>query len=53
MHFVDDKFPKTCYTLDKNGHNGLFIWIHSLRFLDGYASNMARCVDMKKHYVLE
>ena len=24
-------------------------WVKKLRFLDGYASNMARCVDMRKH----
>ena len=25
LHVVDGKFPKSCYTLDKNGQNGLCI----------------------------
>ena len=49
MHVVDGKFPKAYYTLDKNGRNELCIWVQILRFPDGYASNIARCVDMTKH----
>ena len=49
LQVVDDKFPKACYTLDKNGRNELCIWVQNLRFPDGYASNIARCVDMRKH----
>ena len=49
LHVVDGKFPKACYTLDKNGRNELCIWVQNLRFPDGYASNIARCVDMRKH----
>ena len=49
LHVVDGKLPKACYTLDKNGRNELCIWVQNLRFPDGYASNIARCVDMRKH----
>ena len=49
MHVVDGKLPKSCYTLDKNGRNELCILVQNIRFLDGYASNIARCVDMRKH----
>ena len=27
LHVVDGKFPKACYTLDKNGRNELCIWV--------------------------
>ena len=49
LHVVDDKFPKACYTLDKNGRNDLCIWVRNIRFPNGYASNMAKCVDVRKH----
>ena len=49
LHVDDGKLPKACYTLDKNGRNELCIWVQNLRFPDGYASNIARCVDMRKH----
>ena len=43
------KYPKACYTMDKKGKQALCEWVKKLRFPDGYASNMARCVDMRKH----
>ena len=43
------KFPKACYTLDKPNKQILCKWVKNLKFPDGYASNMARCVDMRKH----
>ena len=49
LHVVDGKLLKAFYTLDKNGQNELCIWVPNLRFPDGYASNIARCVDMRKH----
>ena len=49
LHVVDGKLPKACYTLDKNGQNELCIWVQNLRFPYGYASNIARCVHMRKH----
>ena len=42
------KYPKACYTLDKIGKQVLCEWVKNLRYLDGYASNLARCVDMQK-----
>ena len=43
------KYLKTCYTLDKQGKQSLCEWVKKLQFPDRYASNMARCVDMRKH----
>ena len=44
-----NKFPKACYSLKKDAKEALCKWLKELRFLDGYASNMGRYVDMKKH----
>ena len=44
-----NKFPKACYNLEKDAKEALCKWLKELRFPDGYASNMGRCVDMKKH----
>ena len=49
LHAVNGKFPKACYTLDKRAKQTLCEWVTNLRFPDGYASNMGRCVDMRKH----
>ena len=43
------KFPNTCYTMDKPSKQILCEWVKKLKFPDGYALNMARCVDMRKH----
>nr|GMC46804.1 uncharacterized protein LOC109149905 [Ipomoea batatas] len=45
---VTGKFPKACYTLDKPARETLCEWARNLKFPYGYASNMSRCVDMKK-----
>ncbi|KAK6123870.1 hypothetical protein DH2020_042384 [Rehmannia glutinosa] len=45
---VTGKYPKACYTLDKQARTTLCDWVRNLKFPDGYVSNMARCVDMKK-----
>ena len=42
------KYPKAYYTLDKIGKQVLCEWVKNLRYPDGYASNLARCVDMEK-----
>ena len=34
--------------LDKIGKQVLCEWVKNLRYPDGYASNLARCVDMQK-----
>ncbi|KAL4360851.1 hypothetical protein GQ457_04G005670 [Hibiscus cannabinus] len=42
------RYPKACYTLDKQRQKVLCDWVKDLKFSDGFASNFARCVDMKK-----
>ena len=42
------KYPKACYTLDKIRKQVLCEWVKNLRYPDGYASNLAGCVDMQK-----
>lgn len=42
------KYPKACYVLDPTSRRKLFDWVEELRFPDGYASKMGRCVDMQK-----
>ncbi|KAL0433360.1 UNVERIFIED_CONTAM: hypothetical protein Slati_2670300 [Sesamum latifolium] len=38
--------PKAVYTLTRDQKKRIFEWITSLKFPDGYASNLSRCVDM-------
>ncbi|KAL0282991.1 UNVERIFIED_CONTAM: hypothetical protein Sangu_2919200 [Sesamum angustifolium] len=38
--------PKVVYTLGKKQKMRVCEWIHGLNFPDGYASNLARCIDM-------
>ncbi|KAL0361070.1 UNVERIFIED_CONTAM: hypothetical protein Sradi_3791500 [Sesamum radiatum] len=40
--------PKTVYTLTREQKRRICEWIIRLKFPDGYASNLARCVDMKE-----
>ncbi|KAL0294795.1 UNVERIFIED_CONTAM: hypothetical protein Sradi_6868000 [Sesamum radiatum] len=40
--------PKAVYTLTREQKKRICEWITHLKFLDGYASNLARCVDMKE-----
>ena len=42
------KYPKACYTLDKQSKTVLCEWLQNLKFPYGYVSNMGRCVDMRK-----
>ena len=42
------KYPKACYTLDNRAKKELFDWLTKLKFLDGYVSNMGRCVDKQR-----
>ena len=37
-----NKFPKACYSLEKDAKEALCKWLKELRFPDGYASNMGR-----------
>ncbi|KAL0373977.1 UNVERIFIED_CONTAM: hypothetical protein Sradi_3313400 [Sesamum radiatum] len=38
--------PKAVYTLTKDQKRKVCEWVKCLRFPDGYASNLSRCVDM-------
>ncbi|XP_061348406.1 uncharacterized protein LOC133293820 [Gastrolobium bilobum] len=40
--------PKAQYTLNKEQKTELLQWIKDLKFPDGYASKMSRCVDMRE-----
>ncbi|KAL0455050.1 UNVERIFIED_CONTAM: hypothetical protein Slati_0844200 [Sesamum latifolium] len=40
--------PKAVYTLTREQKRRICEWITRHKFSDGYASNMARCVDMKE-----
>jgi len=35
------------YVLQKEHRKVVYEWIHKLKFLDGYASNLSRCVDVR------
>ena len=48
MDQVTGRYPKACYTLDKQSKQVLCDWLKNLKFPDGYVSNMGRCIDMKK-----
>ncbi|XP_021603880.1 uncharacterized protein LOC110608905 [Manihot esculenta] len=48
MDQVTGRYPKTCYTLDKQSKQVLCDWLKNLKFPDGYVSNMGRCIDMKR-----
>ncbi|KAL0444047.1 UNVERIFIED_CONTAM: hypothetical protein Slati_2127400 [Sesamum latifolium] len=40
--------PKAIYTSTKEQKRRICKWISHIKFSDGYASNLARCVDMKE-----
>ncbi|OMO51375.1 Transposon, En/Spm-like protein [Corchorus capsularis] len=40
--------PKASYTLNKEQKVKLCEWVKSLKFPDGYTSNLSRCVDMNE-----
>ncbi|XP_039146743.1 uncharacterized protein LOC120283984 [Dioscorea cayenensis subsp. rotundata] len=40
--------PKAKYTLTKNEKVKICSWVRALRFPDGYASNLGRCVDINE-----
>ena len=39
--------PTTPFVLSKEQKRGLCEWTQNLKFPDGYASNLSRCVDVK------
>ncbi|XP_074355723.1 uncharacterized protein LOC141695375 [Apium graveolens] len=47
----DGTEPHASYTLSKEKVHKLFKWIASLKLLDGYASNISRCVNWEKNCI--
>ncbi|XP_057984552.1 uncharacterized protein LOC110654254 [Hevea brasiliensis] len=47
-NMVIGKYPKACYTLDKQLKAMLCEWLKNLRFPNGHVSNMGSCIDMRK-----
>ncbi|XP_043807688.1 uncharacterized protein LOC122722094 [Manihot esculenta] len=45
---ISGKYPKASYCLDKQSKIILCDWLKTLKFLDGYVSNLGRCVDSRK-----
>ena len=41
-------FPSAIYQLSDIERHAIFDWIKALRFPDGYASNLGRCIDSKQ-----
>nr|GEY53626.1 hypothetical protein [Tanacetum cinerariifolium]GEY53634.1 hypothetical protein [Tanacetum cinerariifolium] len=40
--------PKALYTLNKEQKKVVLQWVKTLKFPDGYASNLSRCVDLQR-----
>ncbi|XP_021626203.2 uncharacterized protein LOC110625022 [Manihot esculenta] len=45
---ISGKYPKASYCLDKQSKMILCDWLKTLKFPDGYVSNLGRCVDSRK-----
>jgi hypothetical protein len=45
--------PKASFTLDKNAQLLIYQWLKSLRFLDRYASNISRLVNLEDYGLYE
>ncbi|KAJ8749973.1 hypothetical protein K2173_013888 [Erythroxylum novogranatense] len=43
------KYPKACYTMDRRQKELICEWLKTVKFPDGYVSNLARCVDLRKY----
>ena len=53
LHAVGSTIPKASYTLNTQQMTVLLIWLKTLRFPDGYVSNLANNIDMAKHQIFE
>ena len=51
LHPVGNEIPMASYTLDDRGIYALLDWLKTLRFPDGYVSDLARNIDMNKHSI--
>ena len=45
---ISGKYPKACYCLDNQSKVILCDWLKTLKFPDGFVSNLGRCVDSRK-----
>ena len=48
QNLVTNKYPDVPFVLNKSQKKDVLEWVKKLRFPDGYASNLGRCVDAKK-----
>ncbi|XP_057718959.1 uncharacterized protein LOC130933375 isoform X2 [Arachis stenosperma] len=51
LRHVGDNYwskPKAAYTLTSEQQQDVYKWVQQLRFPDGYASNLARCVSLSQ-----
>ena len=44
----DNRYPKACYALDRHEKQVLLDWLRSVKFPDGYVSNLSHCIDLHK-----
>ena len=45
---TNSRYPKAKYTLSREEKRILFDWLKNVKFPDGYASNLSRCIDVQK-----
>ena len=45
------ELPSACYTLSVNEHKVFCKFVKEVKFLDGYSSNIARCVNLKNQKI--
>ncbi|KAL6586327.1 hypothetical protein OROMI_001315 [Orobanche minor] len=43
--------PKATYTLSRHQNKAICEWLKQVRFPDGYASNISRCVNMQQYHL--
>ena len=51
LHPVDSTIPKASYTLNRQQMVVLLEWLKTLRFSNGYVSNLAKNIDMARHQI--
>ena len=44
----ETRYPKACCALDHHEKQVLLEWLKSVKFPDGYVSNLSRCIDLHK-----
>ena len=51
LHPVGSSIPKASYTLNRQQMDVLLEWLKTIRFSNGYVSNLAKNIDMAKHHI--